>query len=95
MSGRKAQSPISRRAPDNMRLLSIPRETGDLIIETFVRAKSEAIVVNGEIVVTVIEIRDEEVVIAVEAPDWVEVVPEEVSYGAETMERAGIPERSP
>ena len=78
-----------------MRLLSIPRKTGDSIIETFVRAKSEAIVVNGEIVVTIIEIRDEEVVLAVEAPDWVEVFPEEASDGAKTMERAGIPERSP
>ena len=52
--------------------------------------------VNGEIVVTIIDILEEEVVLAVETPDWVEVVPEEASDdGAETMERAGIPESSP
>ena len=64
------------------------------MIETFVRAKSEAVVVNGEVVVTVIEIRDEEVVLAVDAPDWIEVIPEESSDRAVAMERAGIPERS-
>jgi len=78
-----------------MRLLRTPRATGDLIIETFVRAKSESIVVNGEIIVTVIEIRDDEVVLAIDAPDWIEVVPKETFDRAETMERAGIPERSP
>ncbi len=65
------------------------------MIETFVRAKSEAVVVNGEVVVTVIEIRDEEVVLAVEAPDWVEVIPAESSDRAVTMEEAGILKRSP
>ncbi len=64
-------------------------------METFVRAKSEAVVVNGEVVVRVIDIRDEEVVLAIHAPDWVEVFPKELSDGAETMEQAGIPERSP
>ena len=44
---------------------------------------------------TVIEISDEEVVLAVEAPDWVEVLPEEASDGAATMERAGISDGSP
>ncbi len=44
---------------------------------------------------TVIDVLDEEVVLAVEAPDWVEVIPKEASDGVETMERAGIPKRSP
>ena len=44
---------------------------------------------------TVIEIRDDEVVLAVEAPDLLEVFPEEAFDGAETMERAWIAERSP
>jgi len=45
--------------------------------------------------VTIIDILDDEVVFAVEAPDWVEVFTEEASDGEEMMERAGIPERSP
>jgi sRNA-binding carbon storage regulator CsrA len=45
--------------------------------------------------VTVIEIRDDEVVLAIDAPDWIEVVPEEAAYGAEMMERAGVSIRSP
>ena len=93
MSGRKARS------------VSVPNKTWAIehtqknrrftIIETFVCAKSEAIVVNGEIVVTIIDILDDEVVFAVEAPDWVEVFAEEASDGAEMMERAGISDRSP
>ena len=63
-------------------------------METFVRAKSEAVVVNGEVVVRVIDIRDEEVVLAIEAPDGVEVFPKEAFHGTETMERAGTSERS-
>ena len=44
---------------------------------------------------TIIDILDDEVVFAVEAPDWVEVFAEEASDGAEMMERAGISDRSP
>ena len=63
-------------------------------METFVRAKSEAIVVNDEVVVTVIDIRDEEVVLEVHAPPWLEVLPEEASYYGETIERAASSETS-
>jgi sRNA-binding carbon storage regulator CsrA len=54
-------------------------------VKTFVRAESEAIVIDGEVVVTVIDILDEEVVLTVDAPEWVEVCPKEASDGAETM----------
>ena len=54
-------------------------------MKTFDRAKSEAVVVNGEVVVTIIDILDEEVVLAVDAPEWVGVVPEEASDWEETM----------
>ena len=54
-------------------------------METFVCAKSGAIVINGEVVVTVVDILDEEVVLAVDAPEWVEVLPEEASDRAETI----------
>ena len=39
----------------------------------FVQAKGESIVINGEITVTVVDILDEDVVLAVDAPEWVEV----------------------
>ena len=54
-------------------------------MKTFVRAKSESVVINDEIIVTVLDVNDEEVVLAVDAPEWVEVIPEEASDGAETM----------
>jgi carbon storage regulator CsrA len=43
------------------------------VTKVFVQAKGESVVINDEITVTVIEIRDEEVVLAVDAPEWVEV----------------------
>jgi sRNA-binding carbon storage regulator CsrA len=46
-------------------------------VKTFVCAKSEAVVINGEVVVTVIDILDGEVVLAFDAPEWVEVSPME------------------
>jgi sRNA-binding carbon storage regulator CsrA len=54
-------------------------------VKTFVCAKSEAIVINGEVVVTVVDILDEEMVLAVDAPEWVEVFPKEASDGVETI----------
>jgi sRNA-binding carbon storage regulator CsrA len=52
------------------------------------------VVVNCEIIVTVVDICDDEVVLAVDAPDWAEVFPEEAVGGAETMKRVGISQRS-
>ena len=55
------------------------------IVKTLVRAKNESVVINDEIIVTVLDVNDEEVVLAVDAPEWVEVFPTEASDGAETM----------
>ncbi len=54
-------------------------------MKTFICAKSEAVVINGDVVVTVIDILDGEVVLAFDAPEWVEVFPEEASDAAETI----------
>jgi len=54
-------------------------------VKTFICAKSQAVVINGDVVVTVNDILEEEVVLAFDAPEWVEVFPEEESDGAETM----------
>ncbi len=42
-------------------------------MKVFVQAKGESVVVNDEITVTVLDIHDEEVVLAIDAPEWVEV----------------------
>jgi len=54
-------------------------------VKTFICAKSQAVVINGDVVVTVSDILDEEVLLAVDAPEWVEVFPEEEPDGAQTM----------
>jgi len=53
-------------------------------MRTFICTKNEAVVINGEVVVTVIDILDKKVVLAVDAPEWVEVFPEEEPDGTET-----------
>ena len=54
-------------------------------MKTFICAKSEAVVINGEVVVTVIDILDGEVVLAFDAPEWVEVFPMEAPDRVETV----------
>jgi sRNA-binding carbon storage regulator CsrA len=54
-------------------------------VRTFICAKNEAVVINGEVIVTVIDILDKKVVLAVDAPEWVEVFPEDAPDGAETV----------
>ena len=39
------------------------------MMKVFAQAKSESIVINDEIIVTVLDINDEEVILAVDAPD--------------------------
>jgi len=54
-------------------------------VKTLICAKSETVVINDEVFVTVIDIRDEEAVLEVAAPEWFEVFPEEESDGTETV----------
>jgi len=53
-------------------------------VKTLICAKSETVVINDEVFVTVIDIRDEEAVLEVAAPEWFEVFPEEESDEVET-----------
>ena len=55
------------------------------IVKTLICAKNEAVVINGEVVVTVVDILNKKVVLAVDAPEWVEVFPEDESDGTETV----------
>jgi carbon storage regulator CsrA len=54
-------------------------------MQVFVQAKGESIVINDEITVTVVEVLGEDVVLAVDAPPWVEVCAKETLEELETM----------
>jgi carbon storage regulator len=43
----------------------------------FTRAKNESLIINDEIIVTVLDIKDENVTLVVDAPEWVAVNEEE------------------
>lgn len=42
-------------------------------MRTFFQGKGESIVINGEISVMVVDIAGDEVVLAIDAPEWVEI----------------------
>jgi len=54
-------------------------------MRTFVRAKNESVVINDEIIVTVLDINDEDVILAIDAPDWIEVCAQETFEESEFM----------
>jgi len=54
-------------------------------MKVFVQAKNESVVINDEIIVTVLDINDENVILAIDAPEWVEVCEEETYEGSEFM----------
>jgi sRNA-binding carbon storage regulator CsrA len=54
-------------------------------MKTFVCAKSEAVVINGDVTVTVIDILAGEVVLAFDAPEWFEVLPMKAPDRVETV----------
>ena len=46
-------------------------------MQIFVQAENETVVINGEIYVTVVDILEDEVVLAIDAPEWVKVCKKE------------------
>ena len=54
-------------------------------MKVFVQAKNECIVINDEIVVTVLDVNDDNVILAVDAPEWVAVCEEETYERPESM----------
>ena len=54
-------------------------------MKVFVQAKNESIVINGEIIVTVLDVNDENVILAVDAPEWVEVCEKETFERSESV----------
>jgi sRNA-binding carbon storage regulator CsrA len=54
-------------------------------LRIFVQTKNESIVINGGIVVTVLDILDDDVILAVDAPAWVEVGAKELLAESEAI----------
>jgi carbon storage regulator CsrA len=54
-------------------------------VQVFVQAKNESVVINDEIMVTVLDINEEEVVLAIDAPEWVRVGESEAFAELESM----------
>jgi carbon storage regulator CsrA len=55
------------------------------MMKVFVQAKNENIVINDEIVVTVLDVTDENVILAVDAPAWIEVCEKGTFEDSESM----------
>ena len=54
-------------------------------MKVFVQAKNESLVINDEIVVTVLDIKDENVILAVDAPEWMAVCEQETLERSQSM----------
>jgi carbon storage regulator CsrA len=54
-------------------------------MKIFVQTKNESLVINDEIVVTVLDVNDENVILAVDAPEWIAVCEEETLERSESM----------
>jgi carbon storage regulator CsrA len=42
-------------------------------VRTFFQGKGESVVINGDISVTVLDIDNDEVTLAIDAPEWIEI----------------------
>ena len=51
------------------------------MMKVFVQAENESIVINDEIIVTVLDVNDEEVTLEIDAPDWIKVCEKDASLG--------------
>ena len=54
-------------------------------MKVFVQAKNESVVINDEIIVSVLDVNDDNVILAIDAPEWVEVYEERTVEGSEFM----------
>lgn len=54
-------------------------------MQVIIRAKNESVTINDEIIVTVLDVNDDEVILGIDAPAWVEVCEEEAFEESEPM----------
>ena len=55
-------------------------------MRTFFQGRGESVVINGDITVTVLDIDGDEVVLAIDAPEWVEIDEIEASRLEDVLE---------
>jgi carbon storage regulator CsrA len=79
------QSSGGRTPPEEESFPSLSTTRRFPAVKVFVQAKNDSVVINDEIIVTVLDIDDEEVVLAVDAPEWVRVSESEAFEAAESV----------
>jgi carbon storage regulator CsrA len=62
-------------------------------VKLFLQAEDECVVINGDISVTVLRIEGDEVVLGVEAPQWVAIEERPALYCEAVREVAPLPAR--
>jgi carbon storage regulator CsrA len=55
------------------------------VMKVFTQAKNESVIINDEIIVTVLDVNEDEVILEVDAPEWVAVCEEETLGRSESM----------
>ncbi len=55
-------------------------------MRTFFQGKGESVVINGDVSVTVLEIDGDEVTLAIDAPEWMEIDGSEASLREDEVE---------
>jgi carbon storage regulator CsrA len=55
-------------------------------MSVFVQSKGESIIINGDISVTVLDIDDDDVVLAIDAPEWMQIDGNEPSRWEDELE---------
>ncbi len=54
-------------------------------MKIIVQSKGETVVINGDISVTVVDILDEDVLLGIDAPEWVEVCTNQAYHELESV----------
>ena len=55
-------------------------------MSVFIQNKGESIIINGDISVTVLDIKGDEVVLVIDAPEWMEIGENEPTSSADELE---------
>jgi hypothetical protein len=66
--------------------ISVFIPTNPQIMSAFFQSKGESIIINGDISVTVLDIDGDDVVLAIEAPEWMEIEETEPNRSEDELE---------
>jgi carbon storage regulator CsrA len=62
-------------------------------VKVFLQAKDESVVINGDVTITVLEIDGDEVILGINAPEWVAIEEGPKSYLEIAQKSASLPAR--